>query len=174
MNTFKKNIPNIISTLRIMLAIIFPFIFIANKINLAFIIFVTAAISDALDGFLARKWNVISDYGKRIDPIADKYLSCSALILISIFENALLSIVLILEFIIIINNILLYAKKKNIYVSKSGKIKTVLLFSTIAMALISIMDDSYLLFLYILLISTIILQLISIRGYVNLIINNKI
>lgn len=174
MNTFKKNIPNIISTLRIMLAIIFPFIFIANKINLAFIIFVTAAISDALDGFLARKWNVISDYGKRIDPIADKCLSCSALILISIFENALLSIVLILEFIIIINNILLYAKKKNIYVSKSGKIKTVLLFSTIAMALISIMDDSYLLFLYILLISTIILQLISIRGYVNLIINNKI
>lgn len=51
------------------------------------ILFMAACITDYLDGFWARKWNVTSDFGRMIDPIADKLLVAACLIAISIVAN---------------------------------------------------------------------------------------
>jgi CDP-diacylglycerol--glycerol-3-phosphate 3-phosphatidyltransferase len=79
-----KHIPNIITVTRICLL---PAIFILFLLDLklwAISIFIVAAITDFLDGFIARKYNLVSTAGKLLDPIADKMLVYSGLILVSL------------------------------------------------------------------------------------------
>jgi len=53
-----------------------------HRLDMAFIVFMIAAATDALDGYLARKYEVISTIGKLLDPMADKLLVMSALIML--------------------------------------------------------------------------------------------
>ncbi len=82
------NLPNKISIIRIILIpfmIFFYFAsFLPNSIGkiVALIIFIFASITDMLDGYIARKNNLITDLGKFLDPIADKLLTTSALLLV--------------------------------------------------------------------------------------------
>ncbi|MBC3888916.1 CDP-diacylglycerol--glycerol-3-phosphate 3-phosphatidyltransferase [Acetobacterium paludosum] len=77
------NLPNKITMVRI---IMIPFFIAALLIEfpfhqpLAAALFVIAALSDSLDGYLARSRNLVTDFGKFMDPLADKLLVCSALI----------------------------------------------------------------------------------------------
>ncbi len=74
---FKKTLPNILTSFRCLSAIIVPFLIVyGDEIGaiIAPIIFIIASITDFFDGYFARKYNVISNYGKIIDPIADKML----------------------------------------------------------------------------------------------------
>jgi len=75
------NLPNKLTILRIILA--FAFIFLILSAGLAakvaaFLVFLLASITDALDGFLAKRNNQITDFGKLMDPVADKILVLSA------------------------------------------------------------------------------------------------
>ena len=81
----KKNIPNIITVFRgvLTLVIIVLFLIDAQKYMIAiFTLFVIASLSDFVDGYLARKWHVVSDFGKTADPLLDKILVFSLLVLI--------------------------------------------------------------------------------------------
>ena len=60
MSPFTKNIPNILTISRIILAPIFFILFVYDYIHLALLCFLTASVTDALDGFIARKFNVVS------------------------------------------------------------------------------------------------------------------
>lgn len=74
---------NIITIIRIILVPFFLVILLTemqNKEFIALAIFVTAAVTDALDGYFARKYNEVSDLGKFLDPLADKLLVSAALI----------------------------------------------------------------------------------------------
>lgn len=77
------NLPNKITMLRI---IMIPFFIAALLIDfpyhqpIAAVLFIIAALTDSLDGYLARSRNLITDFGKFMDPLADKLLVCSALI----------------------------------------------------------------------------------------------
>ena len=79
----RSDIPNVITVARILVA---PFVFFlilpesATLRFLAFVLFLTAAISDLWDGYLARKHGWISDFGKLWDPIADKLLVAATFI----------------------------------------------------------------------------------------------
>lgn len=76
-------IANIITILRIVLVPIFLVILLTemqNKEIIAVSIFVIAAISDAIDGYIARKYNQVTDLGKFLDPLADKLLVSGALL----------------------------------------------------------------------------------------------
>lgn len=95
---------------------------------IALIIFIIASATDALDGYIARKYNQITDFGKFIDPLADKLLVLSALLIF--VENGQMPsvfcfIILAREFIITSMRTVIMGKGKVLAASMSGKIKTV-------------------------------------------------
>ena len=81
------NLPNKITLLRVCLIPAFLVVYLANPFEsaavndwLALVLFAVAAITDALDGYLARKLKLVTNFGKLMDPLADKLLVCSALV----------------------------------------------------------------------------------------------
>jgi CDP-diacylglycerol---glycerol-3-phosphate 3-phosphatidyltransferase len=78
-----KYLPNIISLLRVLLSPVFFVLIISENpsdVRLACVIYGIAAITDYFDGFLARKYNIISAFGKFLDPLADKFLTGASFI----------------------------------------------------------------------------------------------
>lgn len=80
------NLPNKLSLLRVILIPVMVALFYITAIPYNYLwsalVFVVAAFTDFLDGYIARKYNLVTDFGKFIDPIADKILVLSAFILI--------------------------------------------------------------------------------------------
>ncbi|MCL1845506.1 MAG: CDP-diacylglycerol--glycerol-3-phosphate 3-phosphatidyltransferase [Defluviitaleaceae bacterium] len=80
------NLPNKITLLRVVLIPAFLVVYLAKPFAdvpnewLALFLFSTAAITDTLDGYLARKMGLVTNFGKLMDPLADKLLVCAALI----------------------------------------------------------------------------------------------
>jgi CDP-diacylglycerol--glycerol-3-phosphate 3-phosphatidyltransferase len=78
------NLPNKITVLRVILIPFFVVFMLVNAIPyhnyIAGAIFCVACITDTLDGYLARKYHLVTNFGKFMDPLADKLLVCSALI----------------------------------------------------------------------------------------------
>ncbi len=93
---FRKKIPNILTTLRLAIVPIFCTLFLSEAYIAALILFASACITDAIDGYLARHWDAQSTYGKIVDPIADKALVLSSIILAS-FSNSLMLVPIIIE-----------------------------------------------------------------------------
>ncbi|MDY6915873.1 MAG: CDP-diacylglycerol--glycerol-3-phosphate 3-phosphatidyltransferase [Candidatus Cloacimonadota bacterium] len=129
----KKYIPNILTIIRILLVPLFIwFVFISTTQNhyvIATILFILACISDYFDGMLARQYRVISNFGKIMDPLADKILVISALAALT-FKIEFVSIWVLL--IIVIREVAVsilraYYSKKKIYIAANiwGKLKTV-------------------------------------------------
>ena len=81
----KENIPNTLTLIRVVMIPIFIIILSLSHSYIghvvAAVIFAIASITDYLDGFLARKWKVVSNFGKFADPMADKLLVMSAFIM---------------------------------------------------------------------------------------------
>lgn len=130
----KKHIPNILTIFRIILVPLLLWLVYINQIQNYIIwvtaIFIIASITDYFDGMLARKFNVISNFGKIMDPLADKLLVISAL---AVLYNPMHFIGLIVVLIIVIREVGItilrdYYVKKKIYIAANnwGKIKTVL------------------------------------------------
>ena len=83
-------IANVITIFRIMRVPVFLVFLLTKMPNsevIAFIIFCLAAISDGVDGFIARKFNQISEVGKFLDPLADKLLIAGALLALSAMDR---------------------------------------------------------------------------------------
>ena len=124
------NLPNKITLLRIALIplfLIFLYLKIPYREIIAASIFVILALSDTLDGYIARKRKQVTDLGKFIDPLADKLLVSAALIfLIGQGVEAWMAFVIIArEFVITGLRILAASKKIVIHASNLGKLKTV-------------------------------------------------
>ena len=126
-----KKLPNILTILRIIMIPIFILIFyidIPYQYYIAAGIFLLAFLTDILDGHLARKYQVVSDFGKLADPIADKMLVTAALLMM-VFHWMISPIVAIIilcrEF--IISGFRSLAASKGLVISAGvlGKIKTV-------------------------------------------------
>lgn len=77
-------IPNLLTVARIAAIPVFVFVYLAlpDDTWIAAVIFVLAALTDWLDGFLARQMKVVSSFGEFLDPVADKLMVCSALVLL--------------------------------------------------------------------------------------------
>ncbi len=136
----KENIPNILTIIRFILV---PFIFISvitNHYLVAILIFTLSAITDILDGYIARKYNYITDIGKLIDPLADKLTQISlllALTILNILPWWIITIVLIKETSMIIAASVMYKKDDIVVYSKwYGKVATTLFYLAIIVSLI--------------------------------------
>lgn len=154
------NLPNKISIFRIILVpiiwifLLFPYkylniyfpilnfsiVFIPMERLIVLLLFVLAAISDFLDGYIARKYNMISNFGKFIDPIADKLLINSLLIIFA-FER---TVPLICILIMISRDIIVDAIRMNLALNGQilsagifGKLKTVMQMIAIVVILLN-------------------------------------
>ena len=127
------NLPNKLTFIRLVLAV--PFIYFLQESNaegfvyrmIAFALFVVASLTDFFDGYLARKYNLVTDFGKLMDPLADKILVISALVLFVELRYipAWMSIIVIArEFLISGIRMLAAAKGEVIPAGKLGKYKT--------------------------------------------------
>lgn len=139
------NIANKITLVRIFLVPVFLIFkltdFTPYNSLIAFIFFVVAAITDKIDGTIARKYNLVTDFGKFLDPIADKLLVCSALICLTADGTipAWVTIVIIArEFIISAFRLVCADTGKTVAASKWGKLKTVAQMVTIIVLLLEL------------------------------------
>lgn len=94
------------------------------------IIFIVASITDFIDGHLARKNNLVTDFGKFMDPLADKFLVNSSLIILAVQKSNLLPVLIVVLMIgrdIAVDGIKLISAKKGRIVAANiyGKLKTV-------------------------------------------------
>ncbi|MDR1375430.1 MAG: CDP-alcohol phosphatidyltransferase family protein [Holosporaceae bacterium] len=78
MNALLRYVPNCLSLLRIALSLLFIQLILSDDIALGCLVFAIAAVSDFFDGYWARKFNVSSDLGAMLDPLADKFLMISS------------------------------------------------------------------------------------------------
>lgn len=123
------NLPNRLTILRIFLIPFFVFFMLSDFSKwIALIIFVVASLTDMLDGKIARKYNLVTDFGKFMDPLADKLLVCSALIcLVELKRIPAWIVIAIISREFIISGFRLVAAEKQIVIAANfwGKIKTV-------------------------------------------------
>ena len=99
-----------------------------NSTYLAMAIFIIAALTDVADGIVARTRNQVTDFGKFMDPLADKVLTFAAMlwfIEVGVMPAWLVLIVIIREFMVTGMRLVAVAKERVIAASLSGKIKTV-------------------------------------------------
>lgn len=126
----KEYIPNILTLTRIIFTPIIIMLGLLDKTTIVIILAAICALTDMFDGKLARKWNLVSKKGAKLDIIADKIFGIG--LIISLIRNQkLLIFVLIFEIIIAATNLYYYYKNKKIESLMIGKIKTVFLFSGI-------------------------------------------
>lgn len=153
------NLPNRITLFRIFLTfvmiliLLFPFyalniefktyivdgkIAVDSRYIIAGIIFMVASLTDFLDGYLARKNNMVTDFGKFLDAIADKVLVNAALIILSSrgFISPIITVIIISRD-IIVDSIRMIASTngKVIAAGKAGKLKTVFMMFGITLAM---------------------------------------
>ena len=128
------SIPNIITSIRFLLIPLFlavEFSDFENAKNIAAIIFIAAMLLDVLDGFVARHFDMITDIGKMLDPIADKctMIAVSAsLVYKGILSKWFLFFIVIKEIIMVIGGTFIYKKDKIVIPSNFfGKAATFLL-----------------------------------------------
>ena len=135
-----KHIPNILTIIRFLLIpIILIYIFTGNYI-LALIVFTISALTDIADGFIARKFNLVSNFGKLMDPLADKLTqiaTLTSLVIKDIIPIWILIIVISKEFIMICGASFLYGKDVVVYSKWYGKLSTVLLYIAIVFSLLT-------------------------------------
>lgn len=122
--------PNQLTVARIILTPVFFFLFLADDVllkQISIVVFVLAALTDWYDGWLARKFNYITQWGKFLDPLADKVLTSAAFIafsLIGMFPMWMVVLIIVRDF--VITGLRLYADYADIpfSTSNSAKIKT--------------------------------------------------
>ncbi len=128
----QMNLPNKLTILRVIMIPVFVVFLLCNNIPynnlIAVVIFALACITDALDGHIARKNNLVSNFGKFMDPLADKLLVCSALLCFVALKQIPVWIAIIIvsrEF--IISGFRLIASDNGVVIaaSKWGKLKTI-------------------------------------------------
>lgn len=129
-----RYVPNALTVLRLLMVPVFAMLFfstIENNHIYALIAFLVAGLTDFLDGYIARKYQVVSVVGIVLDPLADKLMLLTALVCLAVYGSMpiwVLVIVLINESILIIAGTSMYFKKKKSVMPANifGKIATVL------------------------------------------------
>ena len=139
------NLPNKLTVLRIIMVLCFVFFMLTNAGGaankwIALVIFCVASLTDMLDGKIARARGLVTNFGKFMDPLADKLLVCSAMIcLIPLGKLTAWFVIVIIAREFIISGFRLVASDNGIVIAASywGKFKTV---SQMFMVIVMIMD----------------------------------
>ncbi len=140
-----NNLPNKLTVLRMIMVPVVMFFLLNNFIDrnisliLAALLFVLASLTDWLDGFLARKYNLISNFGKVMDPLADKLIVTAVMLCLiktGIFPVWCAMIIIGRDFLVSGMRIIASKEDMNVAASMWGKVKTVIQMITFAVAIL--------------------------------------
>ncbi len=129
------NLPNVLTSLRILFIPVFAWLALSGLEWWAFSAFIILMLTDKLDGEIARRYNLITDFGKIADPIADKALMSTALISLNLAYGLpwwITGVILVREFGITVWRMRLLKLGRVVPASYGGKVKTAL--QTVAVA----------------------------------------
>lgn len=126
------NLPNKLTILRVFMIPFFVFFILTDYVGdaskwIALAIFIVASLTDLLDGKIARKYNLVTNFGKFMDPLADKLLVCAAMIcLVEMRKLSAWMVIIIISREFIISGFRLIAADNGIVIAASywGKFKT--------------------------------------------------
>lgn len=175
------NLANKLTMFRVVLIPFFVFFMLApifgeNRVIadlIALVIFVVASLTDLLDGKIARKYNLVTNFGKFMDPLADKLLVCSALIcLVAMDRLAAWMVVIIIAREFIISGFRLIAADNNVVIAASmwGKYKTTF---QMAMVILLILNWPFIWFGIITVIVTWIAVVLTVVSLIDYLVKNK-
>ena len=108
-----KHLPNILTIVRFLLIPVIVLFALSNNYIAAIVVLTISGITDILDGYIARRFNLISDFGKLMDPFADKATQLTILVVLSIKEIIpfwIMIVVLLKEVLMIAGASFLYGK----------------------------------------------------------------
>lgn len=140
------NLPNKLTMARILAVPVFIVLYMMGHNIIATIVFILASLTDMLDGQIARKRGLVTNFGKIMDPLADKILVYSALICmvqIGIVPGWMLVIILFREFIVSGLRTVAAADGTVIAAGKTGKLKTILQMIAVPLLLLNNWPFSY-------------------------------
>ena len=168
------NLPNKLTILRVIMIPFFVFFMLAPDFDgygnyIAVAIFIIASCTDFLDGYLARRDNLVTNFGKFMDPLADKLLVCSALIcLVETGQLASWIVIIIISREFIISGFRLIASDNGVVIAASywGKFKTVFQMIMVIMLIINVQNSIYQLIATIVTWIAVILTVVSLLDYV--------
>lgn len=129
-----KHVPNILTIIRFLLIPFIIYFLAINQYIVGVILFIISGITDVVDGAIARKFNFITDFGKLMDPLADKLTQISVLATLMIKELIpvwILAIVIVKEAVMIAGASFLYGRDVVVSSKWFGKLATVLFFIAI-------------------------------------------
>lgn len=119
------NVPNVLTMIRMALIPVFVLFHAAHREKAALLVFCIASLTDWLDGHIARKYGLITDFGKLMDPLADKLMVCTALIMQGLngtFPVAAILVVVLKELVMIYGSSYLLAHDVVVYANLWGKL----------------------------------------------------
>jgi cardiolipin synthase (CMP-forming) len=168
------NVPNILTLLRILGVPLFLSLLVEGENDWALIVFITAGITDAVDGMVARMWNMRTELGAHMDPLADKLLVVSSFIALGIMGLVPrpLMIIVITRDVVILGGFLLTAavvgKSMEMKPSLSGKLTTFTQLLSVSLVLVDLAEwwDVPSAILYLVFVATGAASFISGSGYV--------
>ncbi|MCR5148637.1 MAG: CDP-diacylglycerol--glycerol-3-phosphate 3-phosphatidyltransferase [Eubacterium sp.] len=174
------NLPNKITTFRAILVPFFVFFMVFDKLPgnkwYALAVFIIASFSDLIDGKIARKYNLVTDFGKFMDPLADKLLVCSAMIALCGLGRLYSVVVIIMigrEFIISGFRLIAADNGRVIAASMWGKVKTVMQMIMVCFLIADLgsefggkVKDGFVIFESVLVIVSTLLAVVSLLEYV--------
>ncbi|SKA60157.1 CDP-diacylglycerol--glycerol-3-phosphate 3-phosphatidyltransferase [Eubacterium uniforme] len=166
------NLPNKITMFRVVLIPFFilfmlcPVLGDADK-YVAAAIFITASITDFIDGQLARRMNLVTNFGKFMDPLADKLLVCSALICLCGKKIPVVVVIIIISREFIISGFRLIASDKGVVIAAGwwGKVKTAVSMVMIIVVIIDLQNKPYQMLENVLIYASLVLTVISLVDY---------
>lgn len=134
------NIPNLLTTLRFFMIPCYIAVFCTEGEYKLFsaIIFILASVTDVLDGYIARKYNLTTKWGQLMDPLADKLMQITVIVSMLVTDMIPLWFVILSaakEFLMILGGIFLYTQKTYVQSNIFGKLNTVMLFVALCVIL---------------------------------------
>lgn len=134
-----KHVPNILTIVRFLLIPLILYFIFTNQYVAAFIMLTVSGLTDVLDGIIARKFDCITNFGKLVDPLADKATQIAILVALTfqgIIPLWMLVVVFVKEFAMIAGASFLYGKEIVVSSRWFGKLATVLFYVAIVCSLL--------------------------------------
>ncbi|MBE6015929.1 MAG: CDP-diacylglycerol--glycerol-3-phosphate 3-phosphatidyltransferase [Lachnospiraceae bacterium] len=168
------NLPNKLTILRVILIPFFAMFLLTGMAGIysdyiALVIFCVASLTDMLDGMIARKYNLITNFGKFMDPLADKLLVCTALIcLLDLGRIPAWVVIIIIAREFIISGFRLVASDKGVVIAAGyiGKVKTVFQMAMIIMMILDFDNNVFYMATNVVMYIALILTVVSLVDYI--------